>query len=196
MAEGETRPLSYEFLEAQKLYQKIDASTLNSNDEALQRDVVKAIKGFKVWFFPPISDLNNTPKRTDLSSAEGTFTSNTNSLLFWFVLLKICERLVDQAGIFSSNERLDDVQSSHLKYVMTTYYLAMLELKVHDGMQNRSSHLRRAKQYFNEYLHHVEQLEMISSEVSRCVFLPAIVVRNDLGFLYARIGRFTTEKEA
>jgi immunoglobulin-binding protein 1 len=69
---------------------------------------------------------------------------------------------LSQLSVFSPNEELDDIASDHLRYILTPYYQAELELLVVD--RERLDHLNSAKRLFARFLQHCENLKLIHKE--------------------------------
>eukprot|EP00455_Lapot_gusevi_P028441 TRINITY_DN3036_c0_g2_i3.p1 TRINITY_DN3036_c0_g2~~TRINITY_DN3036_c0_g2_i3.p1 ORF type:complete len:397 (+),score=77.17 TRINITY_DN3036_c0_g2_i3:60-1250(+) len=67
-----------------------------------------------------------------------------------------------QMGVFSSNETLDDVSTADLKYVLVPYFLGEICLKIVD--QNREQHLKASQRFFDAFLKHCQQLEIITKQ--------------------------------
>lgn len=68
-------------------------------------------------------------------------------------LFKKCEFMLDELHIFSSNEELDEISTSELRYMMIYAILAWLYSKVASTKpQDRLPDLFAARDYFHKYL--------------------------------------------
>jgi hypothetical protein len=71
-------------------------------------------------------------------------------------------QLIEQHALFSANEELDDILTESLKYVMTPFYLAELQLKVVDS--ERVGHLASALRYYSQFLATCKRLKLARKE--------------------------------
>ncbi|KAK9708767.1 Type 2A phosphatase-associated protein 42 [Basidiobolus ranarum] len=73
-----------------------------------------------------------------------------------------CLQQVRKAGVFSSNETLEDMKTSDLKYFLLEYYLGELSLKTVGP--ERFVLVEKAKSHFEEFLELCEVYELLSKE--------------------------------
>ncbi|KAL6057866.1 Type 2A phosphatase-associated protein 42 [Balamuthia mandrillaris] len=66
-------------------------------------------------------------------------------------------------SIFSTNEEADDIQTGHLKYLLTTFYLGQLHGKV-AGVKERLENIQRALTYYKHFLNHLENYNLLSEK--------------------------------
>ncbi len=84
-------------------------------------------------------------------------------------------KLIRTAALFSSNEEVDDVSTTNLKYVLCPLYLGdtyLLISEPHKRLQN----VQTASAFFKKFIEHCQDLKLLKSEVGlsvvqRCVCL-------------------------
>eukprot|EP00026_Physarum_polycephalum_P009209 Phypoly_transcript_09323.p1 GENE.Phypoly_transcript_09323~~Phypoly_transcript_09323.p1 ORF type:complete len:299 (+),score=32.45 Phypoly_transcript_09323:225-1121(+) len=69
---------------------------------------------------------------------------------------------ISRLHVFSFNEELDDIQDDSIKYILTPYYQAELQLQVID--KERIDHLSSAKIYFAHFLQQCERLKLVHKD--------------------------------
>lgn len=67
--------------------------------------------------------------------------------------------ITSSLALFSPNETLEDITTPSLKYLLTEYYLGMLELKFVDN--NRLEHLKNAQNYFLQFISTCKDLSIV-----------------------------------
>lgn len=79
-----------------------------------------------------------------------------------------CEFMLDELHIFSSNEELDEVSTSELRYMMIYAIRAWLHSKVSSTRpQDRLPDLRAARDYFHKYLVLTKNYGLHSYEIDK-----------------------------
>ncbi|KAI5840701.1 TAP42-like protein [Morchella snyderi] len=71
-----------------------------------------------------------------------------------------CKDLIDQISLFSSNEGLEDVSSSEIRYILVDFYLAELSLK--ENAQDREAVLKRSRTLYNRFLSLCDTYDLLS----------------------------------
>ncbi|BES92109.1 Immunoglobulin-Hypothetical protein protein [Nesidiocoris tenuis] len=77
-------------------------------------------------------------------------------------LLEDATRLTSLAGVFSSNEMIDEVPTENLRLFLLPALLGMLTLKI-SGPVSRTDVVRAADTYFRDFLERCEEYEIIRS---------------------------------
>ncbi|KAF1982201.1 type 2A phosphatase-associated protein 42 [Aulographum hederae CBS 113979] len=76
-----------------------------------------------------------------------------------------CLRVSDQVTLFSPNETLEDVSSGDLQYMLITYYLAELILRINGG--SRKANLESASTQYEKFLKLLDSYDMLSKGDAR-----------------------------
>jgi len=77
--------------------------------------------------------------------------------------LQHAHQLIQANALFSKNEEVEDIPTSHLKYLQTDYYLAELYTKVVD--KNRFNNLVTAKAFFLVFLQNCETIGILKKNL-------------------------------
>jgi immunoglobulin-binding protein 1 len=93
----------------------------------------------------------------------GTGTEELKQVISAIVTFQRLDMAVRQASLFSSNETLEDFDTSALKYLLIPYYLGQLTMRKPD-LRERVSNLNRALAFFNNFLMQLEKHRMLTSE--------------------------------
>ncbi|KAJ3270742.1 hypothetical protein HK104_004860, partial [Borealophlyctis nickersoniae] len=105
--------------------------------------------------------LYNKLETSDLPSSDTAYQADANGAI------KSLERaayLVRSLGVFSSNEILEDINTTDLRYLLTHAYLGELHLKRVTAPTDRLSVLHTAQHHFDQFLSTCEQHEIFSKE--------------------------------
>ncbi|XP_020584807.1 PP2A regulatory subunit TAP46 [Phalaenopsis equestris] len=76
--------------------------------------------------------------------------------------LRSCDEMVSKLGLFSSNETVDDVSTTNLKYILVPFYLGELTEKL--AKDDRIEIIRRSYAQFKEFISICEALELVPEE--------------------------------
>ncbi|PRP74758.1 hypothetical protein PROFUN_06619 [Planoprotostelium fungivorum] len=95
------------------------------------------------------------------------------------------------AQLFSTNETLEDVQTTHLRFILSEYYLGLLLLKRTTG--DRQTNLKTAKKCLQIFLNQCEQYNLIHEE-DKEIFHREKPQKDKLR--EEKIARYKREKEA
>ncbi|KAK1629049.1 hypothetical protein QYE76_003364 [Lolium multiflorum] len=74
-------------------------------------------------------------------------------------LLRRCDDMVSNLGLFSSNETKDDVSTANLKYLLVPYYLGEMTEQVEQ--EDRIPVLKAAQDHLKEFISTCEALELV-----------------------------------
>ncbi|KAL0921982.1 hypothetical protein M5K25_005938 [Dendrobium thyrsiflorum] len=77
-------------------------------------------------------------------------------------LLRRCDEMVSKLGLFSSNETIDDVSTTNLKYILVPFYLGELTEKL--AKEDRIEILKMSGVQFKEFISICEALELVPKE--------------------------------
>jgi hypothetical protein len=76
-----------------------------------------------------------------------------------------CRRKIKSQCIFSSNEQVDDINTEDLNYILTEYFLGMLQLKVvTDDRSQRPDVLKAGGNWLTMFRSNCEDFEILSTE--------------------------------
>lgn len=77
-------------------------------------------------------------------------------------MLKVCEEMIGQLGLFSLNETKDDITTANLKYVLVPYYLAELTEKIAED--DRIEVLNASQAKLKEFISFCETMELVPED--------------------------------
>jgi len=99
---------------------------------------------------------------SNLNCSEPAFLSLLEEALrhFWR-----CKNLVQQLSIFSSNETVEDVNTTDLKYVLVPWYLGDLAGRLQGP--KRMEHLKQSKALLQEFIDRCEKLELVGEDLHK-----------------------------
>ncbi|VFQ72654.1 unnamed protein product [Cuscuta campestris] len=107
-------------------------------------------------------------------------------------LSRKCEDMISKLGLFSSNEKKDDISTGNLKYLLVPYYLGELEEKISEG--DRLQILKASQAKLKEFIAFCEAMELLPEDE-----LETSIPAGPNGFADRRakkIARFKRQKEA
>ncbi|CAK7565445.1 MAG: Type 2A phosphatase-associated protein 42 [Sporothrix epigloea] len=81
-----------------------------------------------------------------------------------------CERRVDQLALFSSNEPVEDISTAHLPYLLLSYRVAELRLKLptmQPGPTERRAVLQDARVAYERFLYHLDGYGLLSAPYAK-----------------------------
>lgn len=94
--------------------------------------------------------LENLIQNSDLPSNDDNYQDAVNCSI---IFLEKCTKLVNELGLFSSNEEIDEVSSSDIKYLLLPALLGDLKLKILNKEPcKRLNNLQVAEIYFKDFL--------------------------------------------
>ncbi|KXT03334.1 hypothetical protein AC578_3956 [Pseudocercospora eumusae] len=97
---------------------------------------------------------------------ENSFDSNSASfqdnLTTAIQLYEECVKVAEQISLFSPNESLEDIGTSHLQYLLLHYRIAELVQKLNTGIEHRKSNLERAQRHYEKYLKQLDNYDILS----------------------------------
>ena len=98
---------------------------------------------------------------------ENSFDSNSTAfqqnLLSAIQLYEECLGIADRISLFSPNETLEDVGTADLQFMLLSYRLAELFLRV-NGQQQRKANLQRAQKSYERYLKLLDNYDMLGKD--------------------------------
>jgi hypothetical protein len=100
-------------------------------------------------------------QQDDRSTSEDSFQHDVSAAL---KSLTECRRKIRSQCLFSSNEEVDDIDTGDLGYILTEYFLGMLQLKVTAQRSQRADILKAGNNWLATFLSNCEQYEILSSE--------------------------------
>jgi len=65
-------------------------------------------------------------------------------------ILRQCDAMIDQLGLFSPNECKEDISTTDLKYLLVPYYLGELTEKIHNS--NRLQIIKTSQAHLKEFV--------------------------------------------
>lgn len=77
-------------------------------------------------------------------------------------ILRQCDAMIDQLGLFSPNECKEDISTTDLKYLLVPYYLGELTEKIHNS--NRLQIIKTSQAHLKEFVSICEKLELVPKE--------------------------------
>lgn len=86
-----------------------------------------------------------------------TFQANLSSAI---ELYEQCLQIASSIALFSSNESLEDISSVDLPYLLLSFRLANLLMRING--QNRKNNLRRAQESYERYLRQLDDYDVLS----------------------------------
>ncbi|KAL0281263.1 UNVERIFIED_CONTAM: hypothetical protein PYX00_002299 [Menopon gallinae] len=92
-------------------------------------------------------------------------TSSSNYQMNVRKCISLCEKatnLINLAGLFSSNETIEEIPSENLKYLLLPALLGSLVLKLQSS--DRLNNLETAEIYFKDFIKRLQDYEMIKQE--------------------------------
>lgn len=107
-------------------------------------------------------------------------------------LSRKCEDMISKLGLFSSNEKKDDISTGNLKYLLVPYYLGELVEKISEG--DRLQILKASQAKLKEFIAFCEAMELLPEDE-----LETSIPAGPNGFADRRakkIARFKRQKEA
>lgn len=104
-------------------------------------------------------------------------------------------RLVQSLSLFSTNEEISDIPTSHLQFLLVDYYLGDLHLRPMGGL-DRKKQLETSSMFLSAFLTRCDNLGLVEEE-DRCdVLEEAEDLSNPAKRRERKIARFRKEKEA
>ncbi|XP_061953989.1 PP2A regulatory subunit TAP46-like [Populus nigra] len=76
--------------------------------------------------------------------------------------LENCEEMISKLGLFSSNETIEDISTTNLKYILVPFYLA--ELTENIAQDDRIQILKASQAKLKEFLSFCEVMELVPEE--------------------------------
>ncbi|KAJ3330297.1 hypothetical protein HDU76_006014 [Blyttiomyces sp. JEL0837] len=125
-------------------------SDADNNNKSLREEFQDAQK---LFLNLENSELSSTDPKYQASSANFHFISRTD-VAKAMELFERCARLVQSLSMFSSNEEVEDINTSDLRFLLVEFYLGELELK--RTSRERLESLVKAKALFDKFLLAVE----------------------------------------
>lgn len=77
-------------------------------------------------------------------------------------ILRQCNAMIDQLGLFSPNEGKEDISTTDLKYLLVPYYRGELTEKIHNS--NRLQIIKTSQAHLKEFVSICEKLELVPME--------------------------------
>lgn len=101
--------------------------------------------------------------RYDLDSrADSNGTAFQDKLASTIRLYGECIVIADRIALFSPNESLDDISSSDLQFLLLSYRLADLILRITGSIENRKENLLQAQKGYEQFLKQLDNYELLT----------------------------------
>lgn len=130
-------------------------------------------------------------EKTELASTDQKYQEDVSNAIAYF---STCAKLVDKLDLFSSNETVDDVNTTDLKFILVYAYLGDLMTKL-IGV-DRLELLNKSKWYFEQFLRNVELYEILGEGDKKFIEEQSNGIAKDVAKKrIEKIERYKREKE-
>lgn len=108
----------------------------------------------------PLPALFEQARQTHSTAADSTV--DQDKLKKACDILRQCNSMIDQLGLFSPNEGKEDISTTDLKYLLVPYYRGELTEKIHNS--NRLQIIKTSQAHLKEFVSICEKLELVPIE--------------------------------